>query len=59
MADGTKQEEKADPSLLTPDQAALLDMYIQTLDTYLDNVKASEQIQVEIETLHLKKILSA
>ncbi|MCC9138339.1 hypothetical protein ACFSKU_21690 [Pontibacter silvestris] len=44
--------------VLTQEQDALLDMYIEKLDNFFEDVKASEKIQVEIETLHLKRILS-
>lgn len=47
-----------EPQVLTAEQVALLDLYVQSLDTYYDKLKASEEIQVEIETRHLKKILS-
>jgi hypothetical protein len=59
MANGNKQEDPSPPGILTPEQAALLDMYLQNLDSFLENIKTSEKIQVEIETLHLKKILTA
>lgn len=45
-------------SILTPEQEALLDLYLKTLDHFCENLKASEKIQVEIETQHLKKILT-
>ena len=44
--------------LLTPEQEELLDLYILKLDTFYEKLKKSEEIQVEIETEHLKKILS-
>lgn len=59
MAGG--EDSKADgkeKGILTPEQDALLDVYIQNLDDFFENIKVSEQIQVEIETLHLKRILS-
>jgi hypothetical protein len=59
MANGNKQQDPSPHSILTPEQAALLDMYLQNLDNFLENIKTSEKIQVEIETLHLKKILTA
>ena len=59
MANGNKQQDPSPPDILTPEQAALLDMYVQNLDNFLENIKTSEKIQVEIETLHLKKILTA
>ncbi|WP_197088700.1 hypothetical protein [Rufibacter radiotolerans] len=44
--------------ILTHEQDALLDLYLSHLDTYFENLKTTEKIQVEIETLHLKRILS-
>ncbi len=49
----TKQE-----SILTNEQDALLDLYIKSLDEFFVRLKDSEKIQVEIETLHLKRILT-
>ncbi len=46
-------------SVLTDEQAALLDLYIQNLDNFFEEVKQTEKTQVEIETLHLKRILSS
>ncbi|MBC3538842.1 hypothetical protein ACFSC6_20550 [Rufibacter sediminis] len=45
-------------SVLTQEQDALLDLYLNNLDNFFENQKNAEKIQVEIETLHLKKILS-
>ncbi len=45
-------------NILTPEQDMLLDLYLKTLDKFSENLKASEKIQVEIETQHLKKILT-
>lgn len=54
-----KEPQQATPdNFLNPEQEALLDLYIQNLDSYLAELKASEKIQVEIETQHLKKILT-
>jgi hypothetical protein len=44
--------------ILTQEQDAVLDLYIQHLDNIFEELKLSEKLQVEIETLHLKKILS-
>ncbi|WP_205502470.1 hypothetical protein [Rufibacter psychrotolerans] len=44
--------------ILTQEQDALLDLYLQNLDNFFENQKAAEKIQVEIETMHLKKLLS-
>lgn len=53
-----KKEHMPPKKLLTPEQEELLDLYIQKLDTHYEKLKTSEKIQVEIETEHLKKILS-
>ena len=45
-------------SILTTDQEAILDLYIQSLDNYFEQIKQSEKTQVEIETMHLKRILA-
>lgn len=45
-------------SILTKEQDALLDMYITNLDEFFESIKESDKVQVEIETLHLKRILS-
>lgn len=58
MAGNDIYKEIAQPCILTPEQDALLDMYLKNLDNFFENIKESEKIQVEIETLHLKRILS-
>lgn len=45
-------------SILTKEQDALLDLYITNLDKFFESIKESDKVQVEIETLHLKRILS-
>lgn len=45
-------------SILTEEQDAILDMYLENLDSFFENLKEHEQMQVEIETLHLKRILT-
>lgn len=45
-------------NILDQEQEHILDLYIQSLDSYLDELKAFEKVQVEIETQHLKKILT-
>jgi hypothetical protein len=57
MAD-EKTTETGLPKILTQDQDALLDLYLQNLDNFFENQKNAEKLQVEIETMHLKKILS-
>ncbi len=57
MTDDKERKQESQP-ILTGEQEALLDLYIQTLDSFREELKASERLQVEIETQHLKKILS-
>ena len=45
-------------SILSEEQEAILDLYIESLDNYFEELKQSEKTQVEIETLHLKRLLS-
>jgi hypothetical protein len=45
-------------SILSAEQEAILDLYIENLDNFFEEIKQSEKTQVEIETLHLKRILS-
>ena len=54
-----KAQHNAPQRFLTPEQESLLDLYIQNLDGYMEELKAADAIQVEIETQHLKKILSS
>jgi hypothetical protein len=56
----TAEHAKRKPagSVLTTDQEEILDLYISHLDEFYEALKLAEKVQVEIETLHLKKILS-
>jgi hypothetical protein len=45
-------------SILTEEQDALLDSYILKMESKYESLKLAEKIQVEIETEHLKRILS-
>ena len=58
MTRSEKDKDIPATRILTPEQDALLDLYLNKLDDYFQNIKASEKTQVEIETLHLKKILT-
>jgi hypothetical protein len=58
MTGAESEKEFTRPRILTPEQDALLDLYIKKLDEYFEDVKASEKVQVEIETLHLKRMIS-
>ncbi|WP_162912063.1 hypothetical protein [Pontibacter actiniarum] len=53
-----KKERDANNQFLTEEQAAVLELYLQKLDHLYEELKASEKLQVEIETAHLKRILS-
>lgn len=57
MAEGDKKQQDKETPLLTAEQEEILDKYLENLDGLFENMKASERIQVEIETLHLKRIL--
>ena len=46
------------PGILTPEQDTLLDKYLKNLDKIFEDIKESEKTQAEIETLHLKRLLS-
>ena len=52
--EGITQQE----SMLSQDQEAVLDLYIRHLDNIFEEMKLSEKLQVEIETQHLKRILT-
>ena len=58
MAESSQDKITPQQRVLTPEQEALLDLYIQKLDQFFEDVKTSEKIQVEIETLHLKRLLT-
>ncbi|AHM58665.1 hypothetical protein D770_01955 [Flammeovirgaceae bacterium 311] len=57
MAENLKKQDKPE-SILTQEQDAILDMYLKNLDNFFESIKQTEKVQVEIETLHLKRILS-
>ncbi len=56
MPDDKKQPQPN--SILTKEQEAILDLYVIRLDEIFEELKAADKIQVEIETRHLKKILT-
>lgn len=45
-------------TVLTAEQEEILDLYIENLDSFFEEVKHAEKTQVEIETMHLKRLLS-
>lgn len=55
---GTHAKQTPAASILTPEQEEILDLYITHLDEFYKALKQAEKVQVEIETLHLKKILT-
>lgn len=59
MALSTYSKEIKSDNVLTSEQDVILDSYIQKLDDFFENLKESEKIQVEIETLHLKRIVAS
>ncbi len=56
MMDRGKQDI-ASERLLTLEQQGILEQYIVALDNYYEALQASEKLQIEIETEHLKKVL--
>lgn len=56
------KEEKVQSGIpkkvLTAEQEDILDLYIRNLNAFYTNIRESEKIELEIETLHLKKILT-
>lgn len=59
MAPADLNPETTAKGILTPEQDALLDRYLQHLDVFFEHVQEAEKTQVEIETRHLQKILGA
>jgi hypothetical protein len=57
MPENIQQSATAE-SVLTQEQEAILDSYIENLDDFFAASKEAEKVQVEIETLHLKRILN-
>ena len=53
-----KNQHPASRKILDEEQELVLDMYLKNLDEFLDTAKESEKAEIEIETLHLKKILT-
>lgn len=58
MMKDSMKENRLGNEILTKEQENLLDLYLDKLDYLFEQMKAAEKVQVEIETLHLKKILS-
>jgi hypothetical protein len=58
MTPDDKEMTSPPHGILTQEQDAVLDLYIQHLDKHFEELKLSEKLQVEIETMHLKKILT-
>lgn len=58
MTDEAAGKEPYQKNILTPEQEELLELYINSLDEYLEAIKDSERLQAKIETLHLKRILA-
>ncbi|CAN5151170.1 hypothetical protein BH23BAC1_BH23BAC1_41150 [soil metagenome] len=56
--DGESINENNILKVLTPEQDNILDSYIHHIDNFFEALKESEKVQVEIETLHLKRILT-
>ncbi len=50
---------QAQDVVLTDEQEHILDLYIRNLDNFFEEIKQAEKTQVDIETTHLKRILSS
>lgn len=53
-----KQAKRPTEKVLTQAQEAIIDSYIESLEDFYSAIKEAEKVQVEIETLHLKRILN-
>jgi hypothetical protein len=53
-----KNKKAPQDIILTAEQEEILDLYLTNLDTIFEEIKESEKMQVDIETLHLKRLLS-
>lgn len=51
-------KETFSATILNEEQENVLDLYLTRLDSFLSEAQESENIEVETETLHLKKILT-
>lgn len=51
-------QESSSSVILTAEQESVLDLYLEKLDKFLSEAQEAENIEVETETLHLKKILT-
>jgi hypothetical protein len=54
----TDKQPGSPETVLTPEQEEVLDLYIENLDNFFEEIKHAEKTQVEIETMHLKRLLS-
>lgn len=54
----SREHGKGENRILTQEQEALLDLYLKNLDDQFEGMKEAEKLEVEIETLHLKRILT-
>lgn len=52
--EGRGQKER----VLSSEQEEILDLYLKRLDDFYSRIKETEKVQAEIETLHLKRILT-
>ncbi len=57
MADSNKRKESG-AKVLSREQEVLLETYLESLDDFYSSLQESEKVQAEIETLHLKRILT-
>ena len=56
---GAKKRKIQEPEIhLSQEQEELLELYLARLDEQYEELRENEKMQVEIETLHLKRILT-
>lgn len=53
-----KRENQAGLTILSREQEAILDFYLENLDSFSAALQAAERTEVEIETEHLKRLLT-
>ena len=53
-----RSEPTAQGVVLNQEQEELLDLYIQELDSFYEELRQAEKTAITIETLHLKRILT-
>lgn len=53
-----KSENQTGITILSREQEAILDLYLENLDRFSAGLQAAERTEVEVETEHLKRLLT-